>query len=634
LGLLRPRTLGLVIGSTLAALALLYLVGVNLLLSTGALARLLSARPNRLRVEYARARTYSPGRVHVEGLVLTGRDARFEWQLRLDSADADIALLSLVRRRLLVESVAATGVSFRGRFRLEAKDATGDRLARIPPIAGLDAVPLLDLERDEDREKHGTFTVQLENVDATGLHEVWIDSLRLTGEMSAAGGFQLGPEHRLEVTPSRLLVRDATLAVGNDAILSSLGGAADATLVPVDLENAKGIEVLRALTSHSGFAGHVGGIRFLRHFLDGGAEKTLDLEGGAGSFSGLLVLERGIVKPGSGSHVELGPANVTVTGHTVEARTVVDLAAGEDDGGGWTRGNIGLSSLTFSVPERAGPVLVSPSLSLGARVTSTDLAEPPRDFTYTCDAPTVTLEDVRWLDAALPKDGPFHLEGGTATAHVRAHGSRTEVTAELAIASTASLRFDGALAATAIDANVASHADFEAGTIDFAETELALKGLAVEGAPARGDWWGKAKLGPAVLHVSPTTFAATIATSAHDARPLLALYSAMHRTSAAVTTALALVPDPLLESMTAGLHGGLRIAASKGLLELHGLDIRGADTRIRGELTERGEAKSGGLLFIAGIAAAGVSFERERTELILLDAPGWFAKNVDSSPGR
>ncbi len=184
------RLVSLAAGGALLTLALLYAIGVNLLLSTGALARLLSARPDKLRVEYAHARTSLPGRVHLEGLVLTGQDARFEWQLRLDAADADIALLSLLRRRFVVERVVATGVSFRARFRLEAKDATADRIARIPPIPGLDAVPLLDLEREaeeeQEKERKGEpFAIQLENVDARGVREVWIDSLRLAGDMSA-----------------------------------------------------------------------------------------------------------------------------------------------------------------------------------------------------------------------------------------------------------------------------------------------------------------------------------------------------------------------------------------------------------------------------------------------------------------
>jgi hypothetical protein len=627
------RLVSLAAGGALLTLALLYAIGVNLLLSTGALARLLSARPDKLRVEYAHARTSLPGRVHLEGLVLTGQDARFEWQLRLDAADADIALLSLLRRRFVVERVVATGVSFRARFRLEAKDATADRIARIPPIPGLDAVPLLDLEREaeeeQEKERKGEpFAIQLENVDARGVREVWIDSLRLAGDMSAAGGFQLGPDHRLEVTPSRLLVRDAVLAVGDDAILSALSGAADATLEPVDLESVKGVHVLRALTSHSGFAGKVGGIRFLRHFLK--AEPKLDFEGGEGFFSGLLVLERGILKPGSRSHLDLDPAQVTVAGYRLDARTVLDLAAGEDDGGGWVRSDTGLSSFTLSAPERARPVIASPSLAISARVSGADLAEPPRDFTYACDAPSVAMDDLSWIGTtALPKDGPFHIDAGRASARIRARGSRKEASAEIALTSSATLRFDGAVATTAIDANVESHASFEAGTIDLAGTEVALSSLAVRGAPARADWWGKATLESALVHTSPPTFGAAITTSARDARPLLSFYSAMARTSPAVTTVLALVPDPLVESMTASLHGGLRIAASPGALELHRLDVRGAQTRIRGELTKRaGSGKTGGLLFVAGPTAIGVSFEGEKTGLVLLDAPGWFDGEV------
>ena len=60
---------------------------------------------------------------------------------------------------------------------------TDDRIARIPPIGGLDAVPLLNPEDEASNHGHkiaSPFIVQLGNVVANYIREVWIDSFRLT----------------------------------------------------------------------------------------------------------------------------------------------------------------------------------------------------------------------------------------------------------------------------------------------------------------------------------------------------------------------------------------------------------------------------------------------------------------------
>src|ERR1700728_399191 len=116
--------------------------------------------------------------------------------------------------------------------------------------------------------------------------------------------------------------------------------------------------------------------------------------------------------------------------------------------------------------------------------------EPPHDCAYACDAPRVEVADLSSIDAALPKDGPFHIDTGKATVGVRAHGSLKEATADATVASSMSVRLDAAAAATAIDAKVHARADFEVGTLDLSGTDLELKGLSVHGAPARAEWRG------------------------------------------------------------------------------------------------------------------------------------------------
>ena len=623
------RKLGINTAIMLGAFAVLYWIGVNLLLSTGGLAHLLSGRPDRLHLELADARTLWPGKVRVQGLDLRGRDSRLEWSLHIDSADADISLLALLRRRFHVESVVANGVTFRARFRLEPGAATADRIARIPPIDGFDPVPLLDPL--EDMGRGSKYTVELENVEAKSVREVWIDSFRLAGDMAVAGGFQLGPDHRLEVTPSWMTTTDAALTVGTDAIVTRISGAADAVLAPVNLGEVKGAVVLRSLSSHSGFSGQVGGMQFLRHFMD---DAAIELEGGDGSLVGQLVVEHGVARAGSAAHLELGPASLVVAGRRVEARSVTDVVVRENDAGERGELDVTLSEVAFSDHDKMPPTVTSSAASFRVRVAGTDFAAAPRDFTYDGEAPRIEVADLRVLEDALPKEGPFHIDGGKAIVTVRGHGSKEEATADVTIASTMSFRLEGARAAMGLDAKVRARSTFREKTIELSGTAIEMKDLAVGNGGADARWWGKVELGEAEIDLSPPSFAATMATSARDARPLLTLYGAMRDTSPAVTMALAVLPDPFVESMTSGLRGSARVHASKASLELHGLDVEGAASSMEGELTKRGDAKHGGFLFAAGPASAGVAFDGGKASLVLFGAPRWFATSVRHEQAR
>ena len=97
----------------------------------------------------------------------------------------------------------------------------------------------------------------------------------------------------------------------------------------------------------------------------------------------------------------------------------------------------------------------------------------------------------------------------------------------------------------------------------------------------------------------------------------------MKDVSLATRAALAIIPDASIESMTANLTGACRIRVVPGAVALHGLDVRGGAAGLRGEMTKRGEATTGGFLFEAGPLSMGLELEGTGVRPVRVNAGAW-----------
>jgi hypothetical protein len=608
----------------LALLALLYEVVANVALSSHAIASIVSKHPDRLRLTYARARTFWPGRVHIEGFDLRGRETNLEWQLHIDTADVDISLFALLRHHFRATKAVTTGVTLRLRFRLDANAINADRLARMPPIEGFEAVPILGEPPDTRDPNAKAWTVDIQGVDAQEVREVWIDAYRETGILQAKGGFTVGTGH-LTLAPATAEIQTAALTTGDDAIATDIAGKLDAQIGTVDLNDVKGAKILRYVTMHSALKGKMGGVRFIRHFLP---QDSVALSGGAGKFENEVNVVQGVVTAKTTSRIDLEPAAFVVSGYKVEGRIRIDLTTGDADEAhkaAWSRVDVGLSDLAFPSPGGAGPAATCKALSTIAQANQIDLAEPEGladGFGYSWDTARLDVLDMHALDATLPSDSPFHFDRGTASMKTHGAGSLQGASAEADIDSRLTMHVWGARASSGVKGTVPLKASFSARTLDLSGTDLTLSD------PALAEWWGKVQLRDSRVHFTPPSVSLLVSTTARDGRPFLTFYEATKGTSAMARIGLDLIPDPMIESMTANLHGAFRLAASEGALDLDRLDVQGKSSRFRGVLKKRRERLDGGLLIEAGPTAFGISFEAGKTIPVVLGARTWFETKV------
>jgi hypothetical protein len=608
------------------AAALLYLVTANVALTSRAVAHLLSEDPETLHVEYTGARTLWPGRVHVESLRVRNRTSTVEWELHIDEADANISLLSLLRHRFAVGKVTANGVTFRLRLRLPPEDIDLDRVARMPPIAGFADVAQRGVPPDPSPGTGKPWTIDLQGVSAANVREVWIDAFRGAGALSVRGGFTVGADI-LTLAPSSAEIRGIDLTTGNDAIAREVTGSIDAVMDTLDLNAVHGAAVLRYLTTHSALQGEVAELTFLRHFI---RSDKIVFSGGEGTFRGSTNVVRGIALPGTTAHIALERAKVVAQGSAVSGEVHVDFTAGNGrNAGEETTSEVELSDLSITLPGYEAAAVTCRSLSATAKSHRIDVAEPEistRDFTYSWTAPHVSVVDLHAIDGALPKGSPFHIEHGSAALAMHGQGSLDGASMNAEIDSSASMRVWGARVESGIKGKVPLKASFAEGTLDFTGTELTLTDPTVSG------WWAQVSVKQLMAHLRPAKVALSVAVTARDGAPFLAFYRNTKASSSVADVAMAIIPGPLAESMTSHLHGAVHLAAWAGGLDVKGLDVVGAGSRLRGVLKGRGEKLDGGLLVEAGPAAVGLSFAGGGTSAVLLGAKRWFEVNVAPPP--
>jgi hypothetical protein len=173
--------------AVLATVEVAYLAAGNLLVATPLLERLLDRKPEKRRVEWDRAWTVVPGRVHLRGFRLRVQNRPTQWLLTLDRATATIDLPALTRRGFHLTSLDGDGLTFRLRRRLDTRPETGAAQEAAPPIPGLANPPARPPEEVYGRPEGPGWRIELDRVTVTGVREIWIDEHRVTGDGRLTG---------------------------------------------------------------------------------------------------------------------------------------------------------------------------------------------------------------------------------------------------------------------------------------------------------------------------------------------------------------------------------------------------------------------------------------------------------------
>jgi hypothetical protein len=222
----------------LAGAYFLYVIGMNLFLSTGLFDMVVNNDPKVIDIHFDRGWSLRPGRIHATNLSVRDRDGSYEWVLHIRQVQFDVSFLALAKRRFRAWNIHGVGGSFRMRSRLGPSDVTPERLAGIPPIDGFPAVPIRPFQQcsaaEWDDSAYHLWSIQLDDIHADSVREIWFDRYRVDGDVSAAGRFYLKPVRAVEVGPIHSEIRDTGLSVDGSWWVEHLDSSDDFALPRFD----------------------------------------------------------------------------------------------------------------------------------------------------------------------------------------------------------------------------------------------------------------------------------------------------------------------------------------------------------------------------------------------------------------
>ena len=615
---------------------------------SGRLAEWVNRRPEKFQMEWRVAHSYLPFHVRLEGLDLSVRSPRLEWRLRCDSASGWIPPAPLLTRRLRVEGAALDGAQFGLRRRADAAPAAAPAdpaaaLAALAPSAAraasalradlLPPVPAFAAAAPGEsprRSRRVAWSFEFPRVAATRIREIWLQELRVTGELQGRGGFAIRRRKEAEVSASRIEVRHGTATLGGQPLGQNLLGALGFSTAPYAYREHRGLAALPFLDATTTLAGDLTAAPLLRRYL--ARAPWLELDDSPAPFTAQLELRHGAFAAGSHLHTERAVQAIRFFGF--EAKGTSQLSFDVRPAGATDQAEVVLREDDFELRRTAGAAAVAAGSGLVVRAWTRDLRPNglPNDGHLAIDLGEAHLLDLAGFSDLLPPSAGLTLAGGRgsvrgvfeadlgASGPGSANGTVGATITEAAMISNG-VRFTGTLR---LDVPIVSH-DLAGRVFDLAGTHLELTdfrgpaGGSPEAAPAVAEpgWWGRVDVGRATLRLTePPIAEGELTVHLRDSVPLVELYASRQDLPAWVEKLL-VEPDVV----AAGSY-----SYSRPELTIRDLRARFEHWGFTADLELGKERRRGLLLLEWRKLALGVRLEGDQRTFKLAGARDWFAK--------
>lgn len=596
---------------------------------SGRLERWVNRRPDKVHFAFREAHSWFPFRVHLAGLDLTVQTPRLQWRLRCDRVSGWIAPAPLVTRRLRVESASATGVEFGLRRRAgdAAQAAALERL--LPPI---DAFPLAG-GLAPLRPPGPAWNFEFPRVSVAQVRSVWVEQLRLTGDLAAAGGFFLRRREEAEVASSRLEIARGTLELAGASLAQGLQGSLGFSTTPFAYREHRGLAALPYIDSSATLVGEVHPALLLRGYL--ARAPWLEFEDSATPFDAGLEMRRGALVEGSHLHTAKSSRKLRFFGFEASGEASLSFDVLRDASGAHADLAIGFDDFELSPGAGGLPVVGGTGFALLATTRDLRATGLPEDARIRIDLGEARLLGLEGFSNLLPPAAGVTLAGGkgevrgqfeAALGQGDAGSATGSVSARIEDATLVSngVRFTGALA---IDVPVASP-DLKGRKFDLAGARIELTDFSgpataratesgIAGAPDPPGWRGTIEARSALLHlVEPASAEGLVTLRLSDSAPIVQLYASRKELPKWVERLLA-EPDVLANGS---------FAYRKPELRIEGLHSRFEHWGFEADLELGRNHKRGLLLLEWRKLALGVRMEGEKRDFKLTGAREWFAR--------
>lgn len=582
-----------------------YVVVINVLLSTGLAKQILNGlAPDHVTFDYASAYSLWFANVHTTGFSVRGTDSAVEWKLTTDEAATTFGVTDFFDRRVHMYGAVAKGVTFRMRFKVTAPTAA--YLAELPPIEGFPDPPISPPPLPElTDENYDLWSVALDDVSATDVREVWVDTVRFTdaGGGSVVGAFYFKPLRRVRVDPSEYTAVLGEVDVGATAIATDIHGAFALGIAELDPRVPSGHEAFSYFDAKAVAVAKLGDLAW----VDAIVGPRVALTGGGGPVEISAALRRGVLEPGSRLDVRSESWRAWLGRDWLSGTSLVHARVTKKDP---PVALVAVESYGVDVHHDTTPVATAPVLGVVTTFANTDLAAPFRVWTVHVDAPSARVPDLKAINAYLGQ-GAF-LYGGSA--RVSVHGDADSAGASGKVQATLSnVSMQAARAMVTGNGTVdltLRRFDLESSEADFALARFGFHEIAT--GKQRG-YWVDASVSPLKLSLAGgATVRGSISGKARDAQLPLAVLDA----------------PSIVRSLVGGqsFTFSSQLRASPSTLDLTDVRAFGDTIDVHAHYRSDGLGKNGAALVSTPLVNVGIELRRGDVSVRPLASQGWYTQ--------
>ena len=408
-------------------MTLLYLIGMNVFIRTRLFRDAISFDPDSFLLDYTSAYSVLPGRIHVDGLTIRGRDTAVEWVLTLDRCDFRVSFAALLHRRFHARHVRGDGLTLRARRRV---DEVTPSVAALPPVPGFRDPPLTDVGPPEaplTDENYRLWGVELDDVVAEHVREIWIDATRYAGDITVRGRWVFQPLRALEVGPAVVDLRSVIVSYGLvETWGSELEGSIKLTLHPLDLRQAQGADFIDHATADADARGTLHADRVMNRLAPPADGEGLEATQAVVPVELRLLADHGLIRPGTRIRAEPFDARLRRAALSFRARAEGEVRVEEKDGQ-----DLGVASARVaSLSVLTSSTEVARAASLSAVLTSHELhlarlVSEPSGLSFHADLAGAETEALPYWQSLVPAAKGVAVSGH-ATAEASAQGTVAE----------------------------------------------------------------------------------------------------------------------------------------------------------------------------------------------------------------
>jgi hypothetical protein len=280
-----------------------------------------------------------------------------------------------------------------------------------PPLAdvGPPPPPLTDA-------RYNLWSVELDDVVAEHVREIWVDTLRYSGDLEVRGWWVFRPMRVLEVGDATVDVRDLDVGYGMvEPWATSVVGRLAVRVHRVDLQTVKGLQLINSVS----LRGHLEGTAQVATAVNratGGS--WLKLAPSSAPFTLMANIEHGVLGPGTALRLATFDAGAVAVGLDFEGKLEGDLQVDER--------NLGHADLRAAgVRVLEGPRRRARAASIVTSLSSRelDLTHPFSDTTFAVEVDEAETDSLAYWRSRIAPASDVQIASGSLTAGGRLAGA-------------------------------------------------------------------------------------------------------------------------------------------------------------------------------------------------------------------